>query len=278
MIDPAVTAVPKNQGSMVEGSPQIVGARRPRNSQAVTAYGAANKVRTPEEREAEILRHLPLVQTVVDRLAATLPSSVDRDDLMSAGVMGLMEAVERFDAQRDNAFSTYAVLRIRGAVIDELRARDWVPRSARERAREYRRAVTDLSAKLGRSPHDAELANAMGCSEADLPDIERSAHLCTQVSLDEPVGDDTALSALLASSDGDAENPARNLEADDLRRLLIQALMQLSEHDRLVIKLYYFEHLLLREIAEILNVTESRVCQIHGRVVATLRARLAQHA
>ncbi len=245
-------------------------------SESVKAYHQGARIRSAAEREAEILRHLPLVQTVVDRVAANLPSSVDRDDLVSAGVIGLMDALERFDAARDNAFSTYAVMRIRGAVIDELRARDWVPRSARERARDYQRAIAALTGKLGRAPNDGELAKALGVAEDDLPELERSAHLSTQVSLDEPIGDDAVLGNVLASHDGEHENPARNLEREDLRRVLIKALASLSEQERIVVKLYYFEELLLREIADLLGVTESRICQIHGRVMGILRLRVAQ--
>jgi len=243
-------------------------------SDRLKAYRDAEGTRTGSEREAEILRHLPLVQTVVDRVAANLPPSVDRDDLFHAGVIGLMDALNRFDASRDNTFSTYAVLRIRGAVIDELRARDWVPRSARERARDYHRAVGDLSATLGRTPSDVELADALGVKPEELMEMERGAHLATQVSLDAPVGEEDALSSLLAAPDGETANPARHLERDDLKRMLVKALGTLTPQERMVIKLYYFEDLLLKEIAAVLGVTESRVCQIHGRVMGVLRQRL----
>ena len=243
-------------------------------SDRLRAYRTAEGTRTGEEREAEILRHLPLVQTVVDRVAANLPPTVDRDDLFHAGVIGLMDALHRFDVTRDNAYSTYAVMRIRGAIIDELRARDWVPRSARERARDYQRVLHDLTATLGRSPSDAEVAQAMGCDEADLPELERGAHLATQVSLDAPVGEDDALGTLLAAPDGETANPARHLERDDLKRMLVKALYTLTPQERLVIKLYYFEDLLLKEIAAVMGVTESRICQIHGRVMGILRSRL----
>ena len=119
------------------------------------AYRQAEWVRGRSEREAEIVRHLPLVHTVVDRVASHLPPNVDREDLFHAGVIGLMDALTRFDASRDNAFSTYAVMRIRGAIIDELRARDWIPRSVRERSRDYHRVVAELAGRLGRSPTDA---------------------------------------------------------------------------------------------------------------------------
>lgn len=239
------------------------------------AYRQAEGVRPePMDREHEILRHLPLVQTVVDRVAANLPPTVDREDLFHAGVMGLIDALSRFDASRDNAFSTYAVMRIRGSVIDELRARDWVPRSARERSRDYQRTVADLSRKLGRVPLDSELATAMSVPESELLDLERQAHLATQVSLDQPVGEDDALGSLLAHPDAESANPARHMERDDLRDLLIKALSSLTPQERLIIKLYYFEELLLKEIASVLGVTESRICQIHGRVMVQLRSRL----
>jgi len=247
------------------------------SSPRVQAYRQAAGLRGENEREAEILRHLPLVHTVVERIAAHLPPSVDRDDLFHAGVIGLMDALTRFDPSRDNTFSTYAVLRIRGAVIDELRARDWVPRSARERARDYQRTVGDLSRELGRIPTDAELATALKVKVEDLTELERGAHLATQISLDQPVGDDTPLGSLLASPDGDDNNPARFLESDDLRKVLAKALATLTEQERLVIKMYYFEHMLLKEIAAVLGVTESRVCQIHGRIMGALRARVAHH-
>ncbi len=248
-------------------------------SQRVHAYRVASGLKADTEREGEILRHLPLVHTVVDRVAAHLPPTVDRDDLFHAGVLGLMDALTRFDASRDNAFSTYAVMRIRGAVIDELRARDWVPRSARERSRDYQKSIAELTHRLGRSPSDQELAKSLGVDEAELPEIERQAHLASQVSLDQPTGgeDGGPLGSLLAAPDGENANPARFLERDELRGVLAKALATLTEQERLVIKMYYFEHLLLKEIAAVLGVTESRVCQIHGRIMGVLRARVAQY-
>jgi RNA polymerase sigma factor for flagellar operon FliA len=243
-------------------------------NESLKAYRQAEGVRSADEREQEILRHLPLVRTVVDRVTAHLPPNVDRDDLFHAGVIGLIDALNRFDASRDNAFSTYAVMRIRGQVIDELRARDWVTRGARERAKAYQQAVKVLSSALQRLPTDAELAEELECDESELAEIEREAQLAVQVSLDTPVGDETRLGATLARRDDDSVNPHRNLDAADRRALVAQTLATLSEQDRLVVKLYYFENLLMKEIAAILGVTESRVCQIHSRVLAVLRTRL----
>ncbi|MHC5068125.1 MAG: sigma-70 family RNA polymerase sigma factor, partial [Planctomycetota bacterium] len=157
-------------------------------SDRLAAYRSAAATRTPAEREAEIERHLPLVHSVVERLMAHLPPTVDRDDLFHAGVIGLIDAIERFDASRGNAFSTYAVLRIRGAVIDELRARDWVPRGARQRSRDYQRALDDLHRRLGRLPDHHELADELGIDSSDIDHLEREAHIASQISLETPVG------------------------------------------------------------------------------------------
>lgn len=246
------------------------------NSAGLTAYREAAAARPEAEREAEITRHLPLVHSVVERLLATLPPHVDRDDLFHAGVLGLIDAVDRFDASRDNAFSTYAVLRIRGAIIDELRARDWIPRGTRSRARDYQQAVAKLSQALGRAPTDDELADELGIDEADLAQVERDAHLAVQVSLETPVGDDGQLGNLIADRNADTTDPMRNLDRDDRRRVLLGALEGLKEQERILLKLYYFEGLLMKEIASIMGVTESRVCQIHGRLMTLLRGRLAQ--
>ena len=249
-------------------------AAHPRPGRLKAAYRSGEAVRGEGEREREILRHLPLVHSVVERVCAHLPPNVDRDDLFHAGVIGLIDALGRFDASRDNAFSTYAVLRIRGQIIDELRARDWVPRGARERAREYQRAVNQLNAKLGRLPDDRELAASLGVSEADLPAREHEAQLAIQVSLDAPTGEDGSLGdgvAALAHADSD---PARHFEDADCCAVLLRVLATLSEQERRVVKLYYFENLLMKEIAALLGVTESRICQIHGRILAVLRMRL----
>jgi RNA polymerase sigma factor for flagellar operon FliA len=243
-------------------------------SDRVKAYKTAEHTRTGGEREQEILRHLPLVHTVVERICVNLPASVDRDDLFHAGVIGLIDALNRFDASRDNAFSTYAVMRIRGQVIDELRARDWVPRGARERARDYQQAVTELSRTLSRLPDDHELADHLGVPVEEMLGIERDAQLVVQVSLDAPVSDDQQTGSALARNDDETANPARHLEREDSQRLIAALLETLSEQERMVIKLYYFENLLMKEIAAVLGVTESRVCQIHGRTMALLKGRL----
>ena len=238
------------------------------------AYQQAGSTRSAPEREAEINRHLGLVYTVVERLAAHLPPTVDKDDLFHAGVVGLIDAVDRYDAGRETAFSTYAVLRIRGAIIDELRARDWVPRGARTRSRDYHDAVHDLFHDLGRLPTDEELAQRLGVDAVELAAIERDSHLAAQVSLDAPVGETGSLAGLLPARERATDNPARRLEREDQRRVLVQVMDSLDERERLILKLYYFENLLMKEVADLMGVTESRICQIHRRLMAVLRTRL----
>jgi RNA polymerase sigma factor for flagellar operon FliA len=243
-------------------------------SDRIKAYKKAEGTRLPAERDREVLAHLPLVHSVVERIAAHLPASVDKDDLLHAGVIGLIDALNRFDASRDNAFSTYAVLRIRGQVIDELRERDWIPRSARNRAREYHQAVAELSGTLNRIPNDQELAAHLGVDENSLLVLEQESQLATQISLDAPTGDDNQLGSTLSRNDDETANPARNLERQDQRELLGKLLTTLSEQERQIVQMYYFENLLMKEIAAVLGVTESRICQIHSRILALLRVRL----
>jgi len=240
----------------------------------LAAYRAAHGVRGGSEQEQAVLRHLPLVHTVVERVCAHLPASVDREDLFHAGVIGLIDALNRFDASRDNAFSTYAVLRIRGQVIDELRARDWVSRGARERARTWQETVNRLHAERGRLPTDEEIAGALGVETSQLADLEREASLASQVSLEAPLGEDRRLGDTLVNASADASDPGAAMARDDTKAQLLAVLQTLTEQERRVVKLYYFENLLLKEIAEVLGVTESRVCQIHGRILSVLRLRL----
>jgi len=256
-----------------------MGTAATRHDPALKAYRQAAGLGGSGPVDDQVMRHLPLVRSVVDRIAANLPASVDREDLLHAGVIGLIDALKRFDSSRDHAFSTYAVLRIRGQVIDELRARDWVPRGARSRARDYQQAVKDLSSRLGRLPDDGELAERLGVTTDELPGIEHAARLAVQVSIDghgdSDGGGGPGLAGLAASG---GEDPSDRLDQDDRRRVLTQALGRLSEQERLVIKLYYFENLLMKEIAEILDLTESRICQIHARVLTLLRTRLGVDA
>ena len=217
------------------------------------------------------------------RAAGRLPGHVDAADLAQAGMFGLLEAVERYDPGRCPRFENYAVSRIRGSVLDELRAQDWAPRSVRSRAREIARAVERLEGREQRSCSDAELADELGMDTGELHAAFFRIAMTSVAALDELVaagraGDAGTGATSLADSlrDADAEDPMSALETSETRRLLAEAVGQLAERDRTVVDLYYFEDLTLAEIGRVLGVTESRVCRLHTRAVLRLRTRLAE--
>jgi RNA polymerase sigma factor for flagellar operon FliA len=230
-----------------------------------------------QARQQLIVLYSPLVKYVAGRVAVGLPQHVDSADLVSYGIIGLIDAIDRFDMGRAVKFETYAIPRIRGAIIDELRAIDWVPRSVRAKARAVEQAFSSLEATLLRTPTDAEVAEEMGISERDLQDILRQVSFVGVAALDEVFlgadrSDRTTLGDTLA--DG-AAGPVALFEDKEAKELLGQAIAKLGERERTVLSLYYYENLTLAEIGEVLGVTESRVCQIHTKAVLQLRARLA---
>ncbi|NRA36587.1 MAG: FliA/WhiG family RNA polymerase sigma factor [Planctomycetes bacterium] len=242
------------------------------DSKHLKAYQAAQQTRTSQERDSEILRHLPLVHSVVERIAIHLPPHIDKEDLFHAGVIGLIDALDRFDASRKNAFSTYAVLRIRGSILDELRSRDVVSRNMRMHMREYKKAIHELTHSLDRLPNDEELIDYLDISADDLFEIERQSQFANQISLDAPHGEQGTLGSIVNSRND--EQPCANIEREDQQQMLHKIINSLKEQERLIIKLYYFEGLLMKEIAMVLDLTESRICQIHSRLVTLLRVRL----
>jgi RNA polymerase sigma factor for flagellar operon FliA len=229
-------------------------------------------------RDRLILTYAPLVKYVAGRLGSGLPAHVDEGDLISYGLLGLISAIERFDPERDIKFETYAIVRIKGAIIDELRALDWVPRSVRSRAREIERAIADLESKLGRAPTDEEISAKIGISvdelEESLTDISRSS-IAALDELWSVSGEGDQVSLLDTIEDTDAPSPAEALDVTDVRETLADAISRLPEREKLVITLYYYEELTLREIGEVLGVTESRVSQLHTKAVLRLRSRLS---
>lgn len=241
-------------------------------SKHLKAYQAAEKTRTDLERDDEIVRNLPLVHSVVERIAVHLPPHVDKEDLFHAGVIGLIDALDRFDASRKNALSTYAVLRIRGAILDELRARDVVSRTMRSHMKAYKKAVHELTHTLDRLPNDEELTDYLDISSEELFEIERQSQFANQMSLDAPIGDQGDLGSII--NPNNEIMPGDNMDREDQKNTLHAIVNSLKEQERLIIKLYYFEGLLMKEIAMVLDLTESRICQIHSRVVALLRIRL----
>ncbi len=230
-------------------------------------------------RDRLILTYAPLVKYVAGRIGSGLPAHVDEGDLVSYGLLGLIGAIERFDPQRDIKFETYAIARIKGAIIDELRALDWVPRSVRSRAREIERAIADLEAKLGRAPTDEEIATKVGISTSDLEDSLTEISRSSIAALDElwtvsgEGGDQVSLLDTIEDIEG--PDPQLELTQTETKEALGEAIARLPEREKLVVTLYYYEELTLREIGEVLGVTESRVSQLHTKAILRLKAHLA---
>jgi RNA polymerase sigma factor FliA len=230
-----------------------------------------------ELRDKLIVRYSPLVKYVAGRVSVGLPHTIEQCDLVSYGIFGLIDAIEKFDNERSIKFETYAITRIKGAIIDELRSIDWVPRSVRAKARSVEQAYASLEATLLRTPTDAEVAAELDISEQDLQDILRQISFVGVAALDEVflVGGDRSERTTLGDTIPDAAaGPVAMFEDKESKEILAQAIMQLGDRERTVLSLYYYEGLTLAEIGEILGVTESRVCQIHTKAVLQLRGRL----
>jgi RNA polymerase sigma factor for flagellar operon FliA len=229
---------------------------------AAGAYAALQSDRSGDEL---ILRHAELVKRIAYHLAGRLPPSVAVDDLIQAGMLGLMEAAANYTASRGASFETYAGIRIRGAMIDALRSLDWAPRSVHRKARAVAAAVREIERRTGRDARDVEIAAHMGVPLEEYHGIVHDAASCRLASLD----DESGASAVAAT------DPFRDTADDQFRASLAQAIEKLPERERLVMSLYYGDDLNLKEIGEVLNVTESRACQLHGQALMRLKARLA---
>jgi RNA polymerase sigma factor for flagellar operon FliA len=228
-------------------------------------------------RNRLIEHYLPLVRYTADRMVTKLPASVDVGDLYSAGVFGLMDAINNFDIDRGIKFKTYCSTRIHGAIVDALRQDDWVPRLVRNKANKVDRAVRELETLLGRQPDDVELAAHLEMSLEELDQLLRSGTPATLMSLSERWGDDESgksMQAVDAIADEREECPVDRIAANDFMELVTR---HLSMKERMIVMLYYFDELTMREIGMILDLSESRVCQIHARIVKKLRAELGEH-
>jgi RNA polymerase sigma factor for flagellar operon FliA len=214
-----------------------------------------------------------LVKYVAGRMAVNLPRSVDQADLVSYGIFGLIDAIDKFEPERGFKFETYAINRIKGAILDELRALDWVPRSVRARAREIERSLVELEHKLQRTPSDEELAQHMAIEVEQLRASLAEISSLGMVALDELLGPDTGSTMADMLPDPAGVGPDTAFQVEETRRVLGDAINRLPDRERLVITLYYFEGLTLAEIGDVLGVTESRVCQIHAKSVMSLRNR-----
>jgi RNA polymerase sigma factor FliA len=231
-------------------------------------------------RDRLILHYAPLVKYVAGRVGSGLPAHVEQADLVSYGTFGLIDAITRFEPSREIKFESYAMARIRGAIIDELRSTDWIPRSVRMKARQFERTVAALEAKLQRSPTDEEIADEMDMDVEEIRKFLGQLSLVNVVALDELLVDDDGSAPRLVDTlrDNAALDPQAMAEHGEARQLLARAVEQLPEREKVVVSLYYFEGLTLADIGRVLGVTESRICQLHTKAVLHLRSKLADIA
>lgn len=231
-----------------------------------TAHGVLDK-------QQLIAQYAPLVKRIAFHLMARLPASVQVEDLIQNGMLGLLDALGRFDDSQGAQFETYAVQRIRGAMLDGLRENDWMPRSVRREMRRVETAIHQLEHRLGRSPSETELADSLGMPLSEYQDLLLDARGHQLLNLEDLSGDDEE-GFLDRHETGATQDPLAMLLEEDMRGLLVQAIEALPEREKLVMSLYYEEELNLREIGEVLGVTESRVCQLHSQAIARLRAQV----
>ncbi|MDR1566048.1 MAG: RNA polymerase sigma factor WhiG [Treponema sp.] len=228
-------------------------------------------------RETFIKQYAPLVKYVAGKVAVGMPSNVEFDDLVGFGVFGLLDAIDKFDPDKNVKFKTYAVTRIRGAIFDELRSIDWVPRSVRQKTREVEDAIGTLEARLGRSASDQEIAGALGMGEDEYLKTMVKISGASIISIHEVwySGDENDKVSIADSIESPVSlNPEVMAERDEIRRVIVEAISELPDNEKKILVLYYFEDLTLKEIGQVLGVTESRVSQLHTKAIMRLRARL----
>jgi RNA polymerase sigma factor for flagellar operon FliA len=233
-----------------------------------------------DERNRMVEEYLPLVKFVAGRIAGRLPSHVEFDDLVNAGVIGLIDAIDKFDPSRKIQFKTYAEFRIKGAILDELRSLDWVPRSTRQKASRIERAFSELEQQLGRAASDHEVVEYLGVSFDVYHQLLMEARGISLVSLDELHGEGeegSERNLLEFLSDPEAVDPAEAMNLDQVYRIVADSIDLLPDKERLVVSLYYHDELTMKEIGEVLEITESRVSQIHTKAILRLRGKLLRN-
>lgn len=231
---------------------------------------------TAELREKIILEYAPLVKLVAGRLAMYLGYNVEYDDLVGYGVFGLIDAIDKFDARKEVKFETYASLRIRGAILDQIRKMDWIPRTVRQRQKRITDAIKEIEARTGKSATDEEISAELGISASEYDDWQSQMKVTGVVSLDEFVesGSDISDGGNIA---GKVERPEEAIEREELKKMLAEALQTLTEKEQKVVLLYYYEDLTLKEISNILEVSESRVSQLHTKALNKMKTKLGPY-
>ena len=235
------------------------------------------KSKSPALRDKFIRQYMPLVKYVAGKISVGMPNSVEFDDLVGFGQFGLLDAIEKYDPEKNVKFKTYAVTRIRGAIFDELRQIDWVPRSVRQKSREIEDTINSLEAKLGRTASDSEIADALGMSENDYRQTIMKVSGTSVLSLNDVWynGEDSGSMSIGDSIESPSSmNPDAVVERDEIKKVIVQAINELPEKEKMVIVLYYHEDLTFKEIGQVLNVSESRISQLHTKANLRLRAKL----
>ena len=248
------------------------------NNEIVLWNGFKSK-KDEQVREALILRYVPLVKYIAGRVAAGMPPNVELEDLISYGIIGLMDAIQKFDPARSIKFESYAVSRIRGAIFDELRRQDWIPRLVRQRTRWLKKVFAKLENELGRAATVEEVAKELGVSLKDFHELIREVSSTSLVSLDDllrPSSDSDEVSLIEMLENRDVKSPETNLEDNELKMILAEAIARLPEKERMLIPLYYYEGLTLKETGAVLDLTESRVAQLRSKAILGLRRRLSR--
>lgn len=230
----------------------------------------------PKTKDEIIIEYAPLIKYIAQKIASRLPSNIELDDLISCGVIGLMDAIEKFDPSRDNKFKTYAEFRVRGAILDELRAQDWVPRSIREKAKMIERSYAKLESELGRPATDDEMCKELNVTQDEFHDLLNKAKSVSLLNIDDSAtfnrGDKKLIAGLM--EDSRAANPFTAVSYKNSREKIKEGIQGLPEKQRLVLSLYYYEDLNLKEIGQVLDVTESRVSQLHTQAIMKLKTKL----
>ena len=237
------------------------------------AYGAH---KSPEIKEKLILAYAPLVKYVAGRLVMHIGAHVDYDDLISYGIFGLIDAIDKFDPEKNVKFETYASLRIKGSIIDSIRKLDWVPRTLRQRNKQFEQAYAKLEEDFGREPTETELAEKLSLSLEETQELMRKSTVLSLISLDDYLEQnyETAFPANMVSP---VDTPEAHMDKQELHQILTQTIEKLSEKEKKVVTLYYFEELTLKEISVIMGVSESRISQIHSKAMLRMQARLGRY-
>lgn len=256
-----------------------------RNATALKKYKEEQPLSNKTQREAisreqknELIKEYSrLIKFVAQKIAVRLPSNIDIDDLISAGSIGLMDAIDKWDPARDNKFKTYAEFRIRGAILDELRSQDWMPRSVRDKSKALEKTIVALEIELGRSPTDEEISAKLNMPIEEFHDLINQVRPVSLLSIDDqPTFSDSDRKSIVNLLEGAKTNsPFNQLNVKLVKDVVAKAIEELPERQRLVLSLYYFEDLNLKEIGQVLRVTESRVSQLHAQAIIRLKAKLA---